>query len=191
MIHNTTKININNQPPITNNNQMTITHNNMVPCLFTKGVEFIAIEANKVQALHDRQVLDFDKLPHFAYDTIRTLMGLESATMEQMEVFAFNRWGGLDSVPDIDENGKPSAPEYLINYAPAYYDNGQKISDGEMRVLKLIDLVDKAIAERLFISTNTVARHFQAMFAKNDIAFNSEQNKRNALASWAQKKGII
>jgi AraC-like DNA-binding protein len=170
---------------------MTITHNNMVPCLFTKGVEFVAVDVNKVQCLHDRKVLDFENLPGFAYETIKKLMGSAEATLQEMEVFAFNRWGGVDSEPDIDEEGRPSDPEYLTDYAPAYYDNGQKISDGEMRVLKLIDLVDKAIADRLCISPNTVARHFQSMFANNDISFKGEQNKRNALALWATKKGII
>lgn len=163
----------------------------MFPGLFSKGVEFIAIDVNKVQALHDRKVLEFDELPSFAYETIKSLMGRHDATLEQMEVFAFGRWGGMDDVLDIDENGKPSDPEYLSEVTAAHFDNGVKISDAEMRVLNLIYLEDKTIAERLFISHNTVARHFQSMFINSGISFMIGQNKRNVLALWASKKGII
>lgn len=170
---------------------MTITHNNMFPGLFSKGVEFIAIDVNKVQALHDRKVLDFNELPLFAYETIKNLMHNNDASMEQMEAFVFGRWGGMDDVLDIDENGVPSDPEYLCEFTAAHFDNGTKISDAEMRVLNLIYLEDKVIAERLFISPNTVARHFQSMFINSGISFMVGQNKRNVLALWASKKGII
>lgn len=169
---------------------MTITHNNMIPGLFSKGVEFLAVDFNKVQAMHDRKVLGFHELPAFAYNTIKSLMGKSNATIEEMEVYAFQRWGGMDNTLDIDENGNAGDPEYLEGFAPAYYDSGKMISDGEMRVLKLVDLCDKAIAERLFISPNTVARHFQSLFINSGISETTEYNKRNALASWARNKGI-
>lgn len=170
---------------------MTIRHNNMIPGLFSKGVEFLAADLNKVYAMHDKRVLGFHELPDFAYDTIKFLMKNKNASMEEMEAYAFQRWGGMDNVPDIDENGQPSEPEYLPGFTPAYYDNGKKISDGEMRVLKLVDLSDKAIADRLFISTNTVARHFQSLFINSGISITTEYNKRAALGSWAKNKGII
>lgn len=170
---------------------MTITHNNMFPGLFSKGVEFVAVDLNKVEAMHDRKVLKFNELPEFAYSTIKCLMGVSEASMDEMEVFAFNRWGGMDSVPDIDENGLPSAQEYLPDFTSAYFDNGNKISEAEMRVLKLIYLEDKAIAERLFLSPNTVARHCQSLFINSGITFLNGQNKRSVLALWATKKGII
>jgi DNA-binding NarL/FixJ family response regulator len=164
---------------------MQFTHTNMIIGLYTKGIEFVAIDKNKVEALHDRQVLPFNQLPEFAYNTIKSVMGNTSATKEEMEHFAFQRWGGLDSEPDIDEKGNPSEPEYLSDFAPAYYDNGRKISDAELRVLQLIAYDDKTIAVKLFISPYTVARHFSSLF------FNSGMNKRTELALWATKKGII
>lgn len=170
---------------------MTITHNNMIPGLFSKGVEFVAVDFNKVEAMHDRSVLKFDSLPDFAYTAIKKSMGVVEASLEQMEIYVFNRWGGIDDVLDIDETGKTSDPEYLDSIAPAYYDNGKKISEGELRVLKLVHLKDDAIAERLFLSRNTVARHFQSLFINSGISESMDYNKRNALASWASKKGII
>ncbi len=170
---------------------MTITHNNMLPGLFSKGVEFLAVDENKVQALHDRQVLEFDQLPQFAYETIVGLMGNSEATLEEMEVFAFNRWGGLDNVPDIDEDGTPSEAEFLNEYTAAHFDNGRKISGAELRVLNLIYLEDNSIAEKLFLSRNTVAKHVQALFINSGIDFKPGENKRNVLALWASKKGII
>lgn len=163
----------------------------MIPGLFSKGVEFIATDFNKVQAMHDRKVLSFEELPEFAYSTIRLLMGDEKATVEQMEVYAFQRWGGIDSTPDIDENGNPSDPEYLSDVTAACFDNGKKISDAEMRVLKIISLEDKTIADKLFLSPNTVARHIQSMFINSGISLMTGQNKRSVLALWATKKGII
>lgn len=170
---------------------MTITHNNMVPGLFSKGIEFIAVDFNKVQAMHDRQVLGFSHLPEFAYSTIKSLMGNSDATIEEMEVYAFRRWGGMDNTPDIDESGNPSDPEYLNDVNSACFDNGNKISDAEIRVLKLISFEDNTIADKLFLSRNTVARHIQSMFIKSGISLMTGQNKRSVLALWATKKGII
>lgn len=170
---------------------MTITHNNMVPGLFSKGIEFLAVDYNKVQAMHDRRVLGFNELPPFVYGTIKKLLGKSDATMEEMEVYAFQRWGGMDNVPDIDENGNPSEPEYLSEVTSACFDNGNRISDAEMRVLKLISFEDKTIADRLFLSRNTVARHIQSMFINSGISLMTGQNKRSVLALWATKKGII
>jgi len=170
---------------------MTITHKNIIQGLYTKGVEFLAVDKNKVEALHDRRVLKFSELPMFAYKTIKDLMGNANPSMDEMEEFVFNRWGGMDDVLDIDENGNPSDPEYLSDFAPAYFDNGKRISDAEMRVLSIIHLEDKVIAERLFLSPNTVHRHFQSMFINSGISFMIGQNKRNVLALWASKKGII
>lgn len=170
---------------------MNITHSNTIPGLFSKGVEFLAVDFNKVEAMHDRRVLAFNDLPSFAYSVIRTLMDRPDASMEEMEEFTFKRWGGMDNVHDIDESGNPSEPEYLPGVTPAYYNNGKKVSEGELRVLLQVDRCDKAIADRLFISTNTVARHFQSLFINSGISETTEYNKRNALASWARNKGII
>lgn len=164
---------------------MQFTHKNMITALYSKGVEFVAVDNNKVEGLHDRKVLPFAKLPSFAYDTIKKLMKKTDADMVEMEQFAFNRWGGLDHTPDIDENGNPSEAEYLEHISPAFYDCGKKISDAEMRVLQLITCDDKTIAVKLFISPYTVARHFSSLY------FNSGMNRRAELTEWAKNKGII
>lgn len=170
---------------------MTISYQNTVPGLFSKCVEFLAVDLNKVDAMHDRRVLRFHELPEFAYATIRILMDRPDASMEEMEVYTFKRWGGMDDMPDIDENGNPSGPEYLPGVSPAYYDNGKKVSEGEIRVLKKAELSDKAISDQLFISPNTVARHFQALFINSGISAIADCSKRTALASWAKRKGIM
>jgi len=164
---------------------MNFTHTNMIAGLYSKGIEFIAVEENKVEALHDRKVLQFNQLPDFAYNTIKSLMGIGKPDIIEMEKFVFQRWGGLDIEPDIDENGVPSEPEYLHDYTPAFYDNGREISPAEMRVLQLIACDDKTIAVKLFISPYTVARHFSSLY------FNSGMNRRTELALWAKNKGII
>lgn len=164
---------------------MQFTHTNMISGLFTKGFEFIATERNKVKVFHDERILSFDNLPDFVYDTIKKEMKSPLATMAEMEEYAFKRWGGLDSQLDIDENGVVSNAEYLPDVAPAFFDCGKKISDAELRVLKLVYLEDKTIAEKLYISHFTVARHFQSLYINSGI------NKRTELALWAKSKGII
>jgi len=164
---------------------MKFSHPNINPCLFSKGFEFVAVADNKVKALHDEHVLSFDQLPSATYALIKSLMKQADASMSDMERFVFNRWGGLDNVPDIDEKGNPSDPEYLADVTPALYDNGKVISPAELRVLQLITCDDKTIAVKLFISPYTVARHFSALY------FNSGMNRRAELTEWAKNKGII
>lgn len=170
---------------------MMISHSNTIPGLFSKGFEFLAVDFNKVEAMHDRRVLGFSELPESIYAIIRSVMGNPYATIDEMEVYVFQRWGGMDDVPDINEDGVSSVPEYLPGISPAYYDNGRKVSESEIRVLKRAELSDKAIADQLFISPNTVARHFQSLFINSGISALADCNKRTALASWAKRKGIM
>lgn len=164
---------------------MEITHNNMIPGVVNKGVEYFGIKENVVKAFHNGGLYNFHDMPKFTFDVIRRLMDKADATMEEMQAFAFERWGGLDPNPDIDENGIPSDPEYVPSGSKAYFDCGKQISDAQMRVLKLIRLENKAIADKLFTSPYTVCRHVQ------DMLSNSGFNNRTSLALWAKDKGII
>lgn len=168
---------------------MTNTHISMIRSLFSKGIEFIATTHNKVEALHDRRVLKFDELPKTAFETIKKEMNNPEATMCQMEVYAFHRWGGLDCQPDIAECGTAGDAEYMEDVAPAYYDNGKQISPAEMRVLRLMCYNDETIAEKLFISKYTVAGQVAAIYS--NMNFEEGQNKRAATYEWTVKKGII
>jgi len=164
---------------------MKFNHSNMIPGLYTKDVEFIGVSEGVVEAFHDRQILSFDSLPDFVYNTIRVVMGNLSATLDEMQLFVFENWGGLDGNPDIYADGTPGSFEYLPDYAPAYYDNGKKISDAQLRVLKLIHLDDKTIAEQLYLSPYTVARHCTDIYTELGV------KTRTQAALWATKKGIL
>jgi DNA-binding CsgD family transcriptional regulator len=164
---------------------MQITHNNRIPGLLTKGIEFIAVADGVVEALHDRQVLSFDQLPAFAYATIKQVMGKMDASLDEMQLFVFKVWGGMDDTEDIDAAGSPGKFEYLTDYAPAYFPSGKKISDAQLRVLKMIGQDDKSIAEKLYLSPYTVARHCRDIY--NEIGVKT----RTQAALWATKKGII
>jgi len=149
------------------------------------GIEFVGVSKNVVKAFHNERILAFNELPDFAYRTIKELMKRTDATLKEMEEFAFERWGGLDNVPDICENGVPSEPEYVPGINCAYYDDGTKISETLLRVLQNIKLKDKAIAEKIHLSPFTVYKHIQALLK------NTGCSERYELIQWATKKGII
>lgn len=163
---------------------MTIIQNQIVNVLLTKGVEFVAIAEYKLEAFHDRKILSFNELPNFAYDTIKKLMG-GNPTKKEMEVFAFNRWGGFDDVVDIAECGMPSDPEFVQGYSKSYHSNGISISEAQLRVLINIPTEDKIIADKLCLSKHTVARHCNVLYSQLD------GNNRTEIAISATKKGII
>lgn len=164
---------------------MEITHPNMIPGLLTKDIEFVAVSDGIVDAFHDRSVLSFDQLPAFAYDTIRKSMCKVDATLAEMQRFVYEVWGGLDRNPDIYADGTPGPIEYLPHQQVAPIDEANIISKAQLRILKLIHLDDKAIAEELFLSQYTVSRHCQDLYVKAGV------KSRTQLALWAKNKGII
>ncbi len=164
---------------------MEISHKNMLPGILNKEVEFFAVGDHKVEAIHDHGFFKFNELPEFVYNIIRKLMGVVDASMEEMESFVFDHFGGLDHEADIDEKGKVSCTEYMESHDRVELSNGQAITHSELRVLKLALLPDKIIADQLFISTTTVLTHWQNMRHKTGLGGKVE------LAVLATKKGII
>ncbi|MDP3561694.1 MAG: hypothetical protein Q8R83_05920 [Legionellaceae bacterium] len=139
----------------------------------------------EVEAVHNKQFLKFNELPHFAYEVIKIQLNNANATMCEMRAYALRVWGGLDREPDIDENGNPGKPEYVPGLSNPIFDSGKEISPGRLRVLQLIHLSNDEIANILFLSPHTVARHCQDLFDDSGI------NSRTELGFWAKNKGII
>lgn len=158
-----------------------------LPTILTKDIEFIAVAPGKVKALTDEKVLAFDKLPPFAYDTIRRTMGNPEAPIDDtMQWHVYKMWGGNDPAPDITADGKAGAPEYMAGHSPAYYECGKKVSDGHLRVIQNLHLTtSQEIADKVFLSKRTVERHIQDIFEITGF------KNRTQLALWATKKGII
>ena len=162
---------------------MQITHNNMIAGLNSKGTEFFALSPSEVTTIHNRQILPFEKSPKKIIDIVKSVMPVSTDDMDLIKRFVFERWGALDNTPDICENGIPSDPEYIEGVSvSAYFDNGVAISPGQLRVLKLIKLPPVEIADKLFLSKQTVDRHIQDML-RNGGFINTK-----ALAIWAVTK---
>lgn len=152
----------------------------------TKDIEFVAVAPGIVKAYHDEKILKFHELPDFAYHTIRLTMGNKNASLDEMQLFVFGRWGGVDPSPDITACGKAGIPEYMPGHSPAFYDCGKEVSEGHIRVIQNLHLTtSQEIADKIFISKRTVERHIQDIFEITGF------RNRTQLALWATKKGII
>jgi DNA-binding CsgD family transcriptional regulator len=164
---------------------MEFSHKNMLPGILTKDVEFYAVGEKNVEVIHDHNFFQFEDLPQFIHDRIRVEMNAADASLEEMEHFVYENYGGLDLEPDINVAGKFSCREYMETREIMDLGNGHHITSCEMKVLKLVDLPDKLIADKLSISTTTVLSHMQNMRAKTGLVNKVE------LAILATKKGII
>lgn len=152
----------------------------------TKDIEFVAVAPGIVKAYHDEKILKFNELPPFAYNTIRLTMGNPNASIDEMQLFVFGRWGRLDGKPDIYECGKAGDPEYMPGHSNAFYDCGREISDGHMRVIQHLHLsTSQEIADKIFIAKRTVERHLQDIFEITGF------KNRTQLALWANEKGYL
>lgn len=85
--------------------------------------------------------------------------------------------------------GKPTIPcdkcgGYLFSDNTIMVNNGVKLSPSEYEVFKRVNLADKVIAYQLFISVETVRKHFQNIRRKTGL------NTKIELAIWATQKGI-
>jgi hypothetical protein len=155
----------------------------MIPALQNKSVEFYAVAENRVHAFHDGRIWrQFKKLPRRIHGVIRQVMNVTDASIREMEKFVFEKWGGLDNRPDIDENGNVCLVEYS-SHDPKF-DNGLRITPAQLRVLELIDLPAFNISNILCLSEYTVNRHVA------DMASNSGLTTKE-LVKWATEKGII
>lgn len=182
-------------------------HNRLPAGLMDKSVEFY-VHRNQVYCLHDGSKYAFEDFPKWILDVIEDDMlkypeAIKSlASWENLQEddyirqYIYCRFGGIDSEPDIDENKEIHHSEYfdcglrgVCKYegklCPSLKVANGYISPRELDHLKLIQLPDKQIADKLHISIDTVFSHKQNIYAKTGM-----KNKVE-LAVLASKKGII
>jgi DNA-binding CsgD family transcriptional regulator len=159
--------------------------------------------------IHAKKILVFDEIPERIKISFRKLlksMPLVERSMEvlvgsnedrKLEKFMICWYGALDSIPDIDERGVLSAPEYIQcpkratcsefgkGCPPLMFSENQILSKRQTMVLELVKLENRDIADKLFISIKTVNKHIQ-----NITTLTGLKNKKE-LASWAASKGVI
>lgn len=120
----------------------------------------------RLEAFYKSKQVGFWQLPKQIIDAFRGKMG-RRAPKSEVECFVATNWGKLDEVPDMDEDGIISSPEYTGG--TVFFDNGQEVSPCEKLVLELIELAPHAIADRLYISQNTVNNHIKNLLKKSGL----------------------
>lgn len=114
----------------------------------------------------------------------------------KLEKYIMCNYGALNDDADIDENDNLSQPEYVPcpNRGKCEQEGiacsnilvgTALLSKRETPVFRLVNLEDKEIAEKLFISVHTVQNHFANIRMKTGF------KDKNAMIYWATKKGII
>jgi DNA-binding CsgD family transcriptional regulator len=119
-----------------------------------------------------------------------------SDEVEKLKKYIMCRYGALNTEADIDSEGNISEPEYvpcsLRGNCP--YEGlvcctikigSVVLSKCETSVFRLVMLPDKLIADKLFLSVETVKKHFQNIRLKTGL------NNKIEMAIWATQKGII
>lgn len=164
---------------------MEILHNNMLPGILTKEVEFFKISDTEAMAIHAGAIKTFRSLDQWIYDVIKKSMCNLNATIEEMEAYVVEHFGGLDGDPDITINGETGNPEFNGTLNKFDLGNGYHLTPCELRVLELIEMPNKLIADKLFVSVATVESHWQNIRTKTGLANKPE------LTRFATRKGII
>lgn len=125
---------------------------------------------------------------------IEAMVGIDPVL--KLEKFTMCNYGAINHEPDIDVNGNLSEPEYVpcpfrgkcVQEGKACGNimvNGIMLSAAQTRVFKLSRLDNKSIADKLFISVETVKKHNQTIQDITGLAGKSE------MVHWATIKGII
>ncbi|GGH24879.1 hypothetical protein FAZ19_16100 [Sphingobacterium alkalisoli] len=176
--------------------------------MIDKGADFFK-DGGKLYVSHDRRIEEWPEFPEYVMNLVRedmlkypeaikSLGQWENLLPEEFEYrYIACRFGGLDDEPDIDVNGVVHPSEYVPcrlrgecrfegKLCRAIQVGDEYISKREMDVLRLIDLDNKIIADKLCISTETVNSHIINIRAKLKGIDSKPQ-----LAVWASKKGII
>jgi len=162
---------------------MEISRHITIPGINGKGFEFYGDTESDLLTIHNRSIIPFEESPSNVIEWVKSIMPSPTNDMQALKAFVFERWGRLDSEPDLLEDGTPSEREFCKD--EPCFTNGTKISPAQMRVLELMDLQPAVIAETLFISRKTVDRHIEDMVKGGGFT------NAKALAVWATKKTII
>jgi DNA-binding CsgD family transcriptional regulator len=161
---------------------------NRIPAgLLDKGTEFFTVIENnsqKAKCIHGGKAHCFQTTPACRKEIVRLHMKanpIKEKAMEAMVGFDEDRklekyimcnYGALNDEADINERGVLSEPEYVPcpNRNNCEHQgkgcgnvivNGVTLSAGQTRVFKLVYLSNKEIADRLFLSVETVKKHMQ------------------------------
>jgi len=179
----------------------------LIAGLVDKAVEFF-VHKNEVYCVHDGRTYSFETIPSWIIEVVEADMlkhpeALKALAQwenldsdDHIRQYIICRFGGIDDEPDIDIEGIVHEAEYFdCGLRGTCRHEGKlctafKVANGyltkmELAVLKLISLADKAIADKLCISTDTVITHQQNIRTKTGLKTKVE------LAIFAQKKGII
>jgi DNA-binding CsgD family transcriptional regulator len=187
-----------------------VDHNQRIPGgIIDKSVEFFLYE-NEVMCMHDGNKYSFDDFPAEIIEIVNQEMAKDDVAIaslvdwgmvdlnSQMRQYIACKWGGYDSNPDICTTGKIQPAEYVecgrrdICKYQGKLCTSIKVQNGlltknEIDVLKGIGefLLDKEIADKLFISEHTV-RH-----RKDSICRKSGLERKPALVGLAFKLGLV
>lgn len=172
------------------------------------GTEFFSVQ-NEAYVVHGRKVVTIDEAPKDVTDTLYRFMTSSKERInayksmagddvsDQMKQCIKCMFANLDGYPDIDDKGRMSNTEFIqcdkrstcefygVGCNKLTAGNGNEISKGELRVLELCHLDEKEIANKLFLSPQTVSRHSQNIRIKTGISSGKE------MALWALNKGVI
>ena len=158
----------------------------MIPGLITSEVEFFAVSETEVRCFHQGQNLGFDEFPEWVIAKIESEMGGNTHSEEEIKGFIYSNFGGIDGEPDISINGELSISEYVDGVTKKLLlSNGHYLTPRQVEILKHINLSNQEIADKLFISTESVKTHIQNIMKETGLSGRVE------LAIFATKKGII
>ena len=175
--------------------------------MIDKGAEFFN-EGSKLFCVHDYKVHTWPNFPEHVLEVVRNDMMIHSDALESLSKwenllpseyvyrYILCRFGGIDDEPDITEDGLISHTEYFecgLRGKCKYEGKlccSIKVEHGvltksELEILKRIKSADKAIADELCISPETVATHMQNIRRKTGLGNKVE------LAVFANEKGLI
>lgn len=185
---------------------------NRIPAgLLDKSTEFFTVSAGaayNAMCLFGGKPYCFSTTPDCRKEIVRADMKAHPAkekAMESMvgtdedkklERYIMCNFGALNDDADIDAYGNISSPEYVPcpNRGACKYEGigcsnilvgDVLLSNRETPVFRLVHLEDDEIADRLFISVNTVKNHFANIRHKTGFSGKKE------MIRWATTKGII
>lgn len=167
------------------------------------------VNGPQIMALHAGQKYSYDDLPAhiktLVYVNMKSKPAIDAELSKmvgddefaKLRQFITCRFGALNSEADITACGKMSEPEYVpcANRGKCQFEGkvcasitvngGLPLTKSESEVLKLVALPHKLIADKLFVSVETVKSHINSIRVKTGLATKIE------MGIYASKHGII
>jgi hypothetical protein len=159
-------------------------HNNMLMAL-RGGVTVPVISCNKLK----HPVLDHMMNRPEAHKAIQQWVGND--VDDQINRYGQCLWGAFNSIPDMDENGNMSDPEFIqcskkgnCPYEKAVCGCFQQLSKAEERILPHVLWADRIIGATLNVSPLTVTAQIKSIKKKINVETKAE------VVNWANLNGI-